>query len=295
MGLVAEAARNAETRTLTSGPCSTASDWRDGMRTIYVIGMGPGGQDDLTSRAIDALRKVDCFFILEKQGRGKEALSDGRRAVLDTFRGKGAYRLVTAPSPPRARAGDDYLEVVADWHARKAKILADLIVAHVAEGEAGAVLVWGDPALYDSSVSILRKLREERELGLALEVIPGVASPQLLAARHAVPLHDIGGEFLVTTARRLLAGAARGMDAVVVMLDSNAAFAQIDPEDFDIYWGAYLGTENEVLRSGSLRDIGAELAAMVARLKEQRGWILDIYLLRRRGEPRTRHEVDPGA
>ena len=111
-----------------------------------------------------------------------------------------------------------------------------------------------------------------------------MTSLQLLAARHAIPLHEIGGEFLVTTARRLLAGASSDCRNIVVMLDSNAAFAEIEPEDFDIYWGAYLGTEHEVTMSGSLKEIAPALAETVRREKQRHGWILDIYLLRRRGQ-----------
>lgn len=256
------------------------------MRTVYVIGMGPGGPEYLTAQAIEALRRIDVVFILDKAGRGKETLTETRLRILDACRGKGAYRVVSAASPPRAKAGDDYLDVVADWHARKTAIFSALIAEHLGEGEAGAVLVWGDPALYDSSVSILRDLREKGAPEIAIKVIPGVSSLHLLAARHAIALHDIGGEFLVTTARRLLGGAAKGHDSIVVMLDSNAAFAQIDPEDFDIFWGAYLGTEHEVVESGSLQEIGAELAQTVADLKRRHGWILDIYLLKRRAAKR---------
>ena len=252
------------------------------MRTIHVIGMGPGGPEYLTVQAIAALKQVDVFFLLDKQGVGKEALGEARRRILDLHRGAGAYRVVAAQSPPRAKAGDDYLDVVADWHARKAEILGGLIVEHVAEGGAGGILVWGDPALYDSSISILRKLRDDG-LDIAIEVTPGVTSLQLLAARHAIPLHEIGGEFLVTTARRLLAGASLDCRNIVVMLDSNAAFAEIEPEDFDIYWGAYLGTEHEVTMAGSLKEIAPALAETVFREKRRHGWILDIYLLRRRG------------
>ncbi|RBP02449.1 precorrin-6A synthase (deacetylating) [Roseiarcus fermentans] len=260
------------------------------MRTLYLIGMGPGGPEYLTTQAIEALRKVDVFFILEKQGRGKDALAEARLRILDAWRGPGNYRVVKAPSPPRDRATEDYLDVVADWHARKAEILADLIAEHLSEGEAGGVLVWGDPALYDSSISILRKLQDDGRVQIALQVIPAVSSLHLLAARHAIPLHAIGGELLVTTARRLLAGAARGHDAVAVMLDSNAAFNTIDPEDFDIYWGAYLGTEHEIVASGPLREVGPALAETVAREKQRHGWILDIYLLRRGG---AKPSIDP--
>ena len=253
------------------------------MRTISLIGMGPGGPEFLTAQAVEALRACDVFFLLEKQGRGKEALGDARRKILDLHRGPGAYRIVTAESPPREKAQEDYLDVVADWHARKAEIFGALFAEHLAEGEKGGVLVWGDPALYDSSIAILRRVQARYPGQFAVEVTPAVSSLHLLAARHAISLHEIGGDFLVTTARRLLSGGAKGFESVAVMLDSNAAFAQIDPEDFDIYWGAHLGTEREVLRSGSLAEIGPALAETVADLKRRHGWILDIYLLRRRG------------
>jgi len=252
------------------------------MRRIRLIGMGPGGPEFLTAQAVEALRDTDVFFLLEKQGRGKETLGDARRKILDLHRGPGAYRIVTAESPPREKAQEDYLDVVADWHARKAEILGALFEEHLAEGETGGVLVWGDPALYDSSIAILRRVQAQHPDKFAIEVTPAVSSLHLLAARHAISLHDIGGDFLVTTARRLLAGGAKGQDSVAVMLDSNAAFAKIDPENFDIFWGAYLGTDHEILHAGPLKDIAAELAETVRREKARHGWILDIYLLRRR-------------
>jgi precorrin-6A synthase len=251
------------------------------MRKIHLIGMGPGGLKYLTAQAIAALRKVDVFFLLDKPGRGKTALGDARRRVLDLYRGPGAYRLVTAESPPRPPAQDNYLDVVADWHARKADILAELFETNLAEGQTGGVLVWGDPALYDSSIAILRRIEARNPGQFEIDVTPAVSSLNLLAARHAISLHEIGGDLLVTTARRLLAGAAKGFESIVVMLDSNAAFARIDPEDFEIFWGAYLGTEHEVLMSGPLAKIGPALAETVRREKQRHGWILDIYLLRR--------------
>jgi precorrin-6A synthase len=252
------------------------------MRTICLIGMGPGGPEYLTAQAVEALRKVDVFFLLEKHGRGKAALSDARRRILDLYRGPGAYTVVTAESPPRPPAQDDYLDVVADWRARKAEIFAELFANSLAEGQTGGVLVWGDPALYDGSIAILRRMQAQNPETFAIAVTPAVSSLHLLAARHAIPLHEIGGDLLVTTARRLLAGAAKGFDSVAVMLDSNAAFARIDPEDFDIHWGAYLGTEHEILASGPLNEIGPALAETISRERRRHGWILDIYLLRRR-------------
>src|SRR4051794_29146831 len=252
------------------------------MSMIYLIGMGPGGPEYLTMQAVATLRKLDVVFILEKEGRGKDALAEARRRILDTYCDPGSYRVVTAPSPGRPLAGDDYRDVVADWHRRKTALIAGLIEGTLAPGEIGGILVWGDPALYDSNIAILHRIRQEHLPDLRFEVIPGITSAQLLTARHQVPLNEIGEDVLITTARRMQAGSCDGHSSAMVMLDSNAAFERIDADDLDIHWGAYLGTEHEVLVSGPLRNVRGRIAELVAEQKRRHGWILDIYLLKRR-------------
>ena len=251
------------------------------MTTVYLIGMGPGGPEYLTMQAIDALRRVDVFLILEKDGTGKQALTEARRRILDTYREHGSYRIVTAPSPGRRAAANDYLDVVADWHQRKAATLGTLLRDELRPGETAGLLVWGDPSLYDSSIAILHRLQADMP-ALRFEVIPGITSVQVLAARHRIPLHGIGEEVRITTARRLADAAGGDIPNTVVMLDSNAAFFSIPPEDLDIYWGAYLGSPDEMLAGGPLTEVREELAERVAAAKRRHGWILDIYLLRRR-------------
>ena len=252
------------------------------MPLILLIGIGPGGPEYLTMQAVAALRTLDVVFILEKEGRGKEALAEARHRILETYCAPGRYRVVTAPSPGRAPAGEDYSEVVADWHRRKTALIAGLIAEALAPGETGGILVWGDPALYDSNIAILHRIRRDHIPGLRFEVIPGITSAQLLAARHQVPLNEVGEDVLITTARRMQGGSCEGHSSAVVMLDSNAAFARIDPAGLDIHWGAYLGTGHEVLISGPLEQVGARIADTVAQEKRRHGWILDIYLLKRR-------------
>jgi precorrin-6A synthase len=234
---------------------------------------------------VEALRRVDVFFLLDKEGRGKEALTEARHRILERYREPGSYRVVQAPSPPRAPAKEDYTAVVADWHARKAEVIAGMVAESLAPGEVGGVLVWGDPALYDSSIAIFHRIRRERLPGLRFEVIPGITSLQLLAARHRIALNEVGEDVLITTARRMQEGSCNGHSSAVVMLDSNAAFRHVPPEGVDIYWGGYLGTEDEVLASGPLADVGEALAETVAEQKRRHGWILDIYLLKRRRTP----------
>lgn len=59
------------------------------------------------------------------------------------------------------------------------------------------------------------------------------------------------------------------------MLDSQNAFRTVDPKA-EIYWGAYVGTENEILISGRLEDI----AVMIEEARAKHGWIMDTCLLR---------------
>ncbi len=168
-----------------------------------------------------------------------------------------------------------------DWHQRIADGYRELFGRELAEGETGALLVWGDPALYDSTLRIMERVAAS---GLALDwqIYPGISSVQVLAARHRIPLNTIGGPVLVTTGRRLAAGFPADQDSVVVMLDGEQAFGTIDPAGLDIYWGAYLGTADEILLRGPLAEIADEIARVRAQARERHGWIMDTYLLRRR-------------
>ena len=69
------------------------------------------------------------------------------------------------------------------------------------------------------------------------------------------------------------------------MLDGECAFKTLASEDLDIYWGAYLGTPDEILLSGPLRDLSAEIEGVRNRARRQKGWIMDTYILRKRGAP----------
>ena len=101
-----------------------------------------------------------------------------------------------------------------------------------------------------------------------------------------MPLNRVGRPVQITTGRRLSdEGWPAGVDDVVVMLDARQAFAAKPAQpadDVDIYWGAYIGTADEILMSGPLADISEELLARRAAARAEHGWIMDTYLLRRR-------------
>jgi precorrin-6A synthase len=137
------------------------------------------------------------------------------------------------------------------------------------------ILVWGDPALYDSTLRVIALMRTPVEV----TVVPGITAPQTLAAQHAVTWNRIAGAVHVTTGRRLR---EEGMtaDDVIVMLDSQSSFLGLDPS-VEIYWGAYLGTPDEILLSGTVGSIGSQIEKVRAEARAEHGWIMDTYLLRR--------------
>ena len=66
------------------------------------------------------------------------------------------------------------------------------------------------------------------------------------------------------------------------MLDADRSFKAIGESDIDIYWGAYMGTEDEILVAGNLRELMHDIERMRAEAKSRKGWIMDTYLLRKR-------------
>ncbi|HEY2237879.1 MAG TPA: precorrin-6A synthase (deacetylating) [Streptosporangiaceae bacterium] len=250
------------------------------MTKISVIGVGAGDPRQVTMQAVDALNQADVFFILDK-GQAKRQLLDVRRDILDRYVRDHPYRTVAIADPERDRtAAGGYPEAVADWRRRRADAYAEAITRELADGATGAFLVWGDPALFDSTLPILADLAA-RGLPLDLEVIPGISSVSALAARHHIGLNRVGAPVTITTGRRLAGQWPPGADDVVVMLDSRDAYQRLSNENIEIFWGAYLGTPDEILISGPLSEVADQIAATRSEARQRKGWIMDTYLLRR--------------
>ena len=104
---------------------------------------------------------------------------------------------------------------------------------------------------------------------------------QALAAQHKVPLNRIGRSIEITTGRRLAAGQASDADTLVVMLDAEDSYRSVADQDLEIYWGAYLGTADELLIEGPLMQVKAQILAQREQARARKGWIMDTYLLRK--------------
>jgi precorrin-6A synthase len=248
------------------------------VRTIDLVGIGAGDPDHLTLQAVKAIGRADVFLLLDK-GEAKDDLVALRRAMIAEH-GRPGARVAVGRDPDRDRRPADYGGTIADWRSRRADVMAGLI-AEVPDGGTGAFLVWGDPTLYDSSIAILDDILARGTVDFSYTVVPGVSSVSALVAKHRVPLNRVGRPVQITTGRRLAEGWPEGVDDVVVMLDSQHAFASVDPAGVDVYWGAYVGTPDELLLAGPLADTGPEIEKVRAEARERHGWIMDTYLLRR--------------
>ncbi|MFC4375683.1 precorrin-6A synthase (deacetylating) [Nocardia halotolerans] len=244
------------------------------MRKLFVIGIGAGDPDQVTMQAVKAMRRADAFFVIGK-GAEKQELVDVRTAILAEHV-EGPHRIFEIADPPRERTPADYTGVVEDWHERRAALLEAAF--DEVEGT-GAILVWGDPALYDSTLRMVERVLARGRVSFDYEVIPGVTSVAALAAGHRMVLHRIGEPVHVTTGRRLREEGL-GAGSTVVMLDGECSFTRVPGDNLHIWWGAYLGMPDEVLIEGNLRAVEDQIVARRADLRAEKGWIMDVYLLR---------------
>lgn len=252
------------------------------MKRVLVIGIGAGNPDYVTIEAINALNQADVVFLLDK-GERKVDLSGLRRQICERYITTRAPRLVEVPSPAREAPTSSYAADVEAWNAAKAAIFTALIRDEMAEGECGALLVWGDPSLYDGTVHILQQVAAAGQVAFDYEVVPGISSLHALAARYKMPLNAIGAPILITTGRKIAEeGLPGAVDTIVVLLDSGAGLDAVAGVDAHIYWGAYLGTPDEVLISGAISHVIDEIRRIRRECKAEKGWIMDTYLLRLR-------------
>ncbi|MEQ3554383.1 precorrin-6A synthase (deacetylating) [Pseudonocardia nematodicida] len=265
------------------------------MPTVLVIGIGAGDPEHLTLQAVRALERADVVFVVDKglaadKGDEKDDLRALRAEILARHRPDAGYRLVVAPEVDRDRGPGverdpaAYRDVVVDWQDRRAALYREMLTSELGDGQTGAFLVWGDPSLYDGTLRLLDRVLDGVPGAWSVESIPGISSVSALAAAHRLILNRVGRPVLITTGRRIAEGIPDDVDDVVVMLDGRTAFATLPAAqraELHVYWGAYLGTPDELLVAGPLDEVADEIVAVRGAARERKGWIMDTYLLRR--------------
>ncbi|MGE8498530.1 MAG: precorrin-6A synthase (deacetylating) [Pseudomonas sp.] len=252
------------------------------MKTLLLVGIGAGDPDYITQQAIKALRRADVIFLMDK-GPAKHKLNALRREICERFLDGHTPRFAEGLQPEREREAADYRASVDELNRDKQAVFEQLLDEQMADGEVAAFMVWGDPSLYDSSIRIIDDIATARS-DLDYDVIPGITSLQALTARHRVPLNSIGRAVEITTGRLLAEGWPQGVDSVAVMLDAKDTYRRFVGHHLHIYWGAYVGTADEILIAGPLDDVADRIATTRAEARERNGWIMDSYLLRKAGQ-----------
>ncbi|WP_148862714.1 precorrin-6A synthase (deacetylating) [Marinobacter fonticola] len=250
------------------------------MIELSLIGIGTGNPDHVTLAAVRSLNTAD-LILLPRKGESKSDLVDLRRLLCRSLLEPGsAARIVEFDLPSRDEK-KDYLDAVDEWHRAISRVWIELIKRYLPEGGRAALMIWGDPSLYDSSLRIAGRV-EESGMAVAVKVVPGITSLQVLTAEHRIPLNTLAEPVQITTGRCLRErGWPDGVSAVAVMLDSGGAFEALVPADIYIWWGAYLGMDKQCLIDGWLGDVGDSIRQRRSELRRQHGWIMDIYLLKR--------------
>ncbi|WP_420324832.1 precorrin-6A synthase (deacetylating) [Mameliella sp.] len=244
------------------------------MTELWLVGIGTGNPDHLTLQGQRALREA-ATVLIPRKGAAKEDLAEVRHEIL---RRAGAEAQVVVFDMPVRDESLPYQERVARWH----DAIADRWIAALEGAPEGpvALLVWGDPGLYDSTLRIAERLGDD----VKVKVFPGVTALQALTAAHAIPFNTVNGAVVVTTGRRLRDhGWPEGAETVIVMLDGECSFQSLDPQGISIWWGGFLGMEEQVLEAGPLADTGPRIVETRAEARARHGWIMDTYLMRREG------------
>lgn len=242
-------------------------------RNVFVIGMGPGGFGHLTLDAVEAMNNVDVFLVADS-GQDQPDLVWLRSEMLRRHVSR-PHRVITVLDPATEIDADELEQATLDTYAA--------VISGLEEDSAVGFLSWGDPALYDSILRIVEALRGT--LSLHVTVIPGVSAPQVLAAAHKISLNRADGGVSFISGGRLLEAYSPALGDVVVLNDTTLACKELVEEfpDVEIFWGAFLGTAEQVLANGPIGDVMDELVQLRASLVATHGWIQDTYLLRARG------------
>lgn len=241
------------------------------MKELALIGIGTGSPDHLTRAGVEAIRSADVILVPRKSD--KDDLAGLRLDMIREVRGD-TSAVVTFEMPVRDTTGR-YREGVEDWHDRIAEAWIEALPKNAGRV---ALLVWGDPSLYDSTLRIAERLDPKPPV----RVVPGVTALQALTAAHAIPLNEVGAPVVITTGRKLRdKGWPDGADTVAVFLDGQCSFQVLDPSGVTIWWGAFLGMAEEVLAHGPLAEVSDEIIRTREAARAAHGWIMDVYLLKR--------------
>lgn len=241
------------------------------IETLWLIGIGTGSPLHVTGEGMQALRDASVILVPHK-GAGKDDLAELRYRIIEA---SGSKAILVRFDYPERDPALPYLERVTQWHDEIARRWQSAVAEFAPDGPV-ALLVWGDPSLYDSTLRIAQRLRPAPDI----RVVPGITAIQALTAAHAIPLNAVNGPIHITTGRQLRDhGWPEGAERLVVLLDGVAGFQTLDIPGAEIFWGAYLGMPEQIVESGPLTQATPRILEARRAARARHGWIMDTYLV----------------
>lgn len=144
------------------------------MHTVYGISLGPGDPELITLRGLKILQESDIVFypgsLFQDGSRDSYVLSMLQHYQLEKPSLQGFFLQMSAD---RSAAEAVYLQT------------AQQVVEAYRKGKKVSIVCEGDLSFYASFSYLLNKLQQEQ---IPLELIPGVNSFSLGAARHQIPI-----------------------------------------------------------------------------------------------------------
>jgi precorrin-6A synthase len=249
---------------------------------LCLVGIGTGNPDHVTREGARALNAADLILVPHK-GAGKADLAELRLQLCKELVTNPSTQVVGFEMPERDADDPDYPSAVNRWHDAIAGVWLATLSAHWPASGAErrvALLVWGDPSLYDSTLRIADRLAVQ--LPVKVTVVPGITALQALTAAHCIALNEINAPVTITTGRQLQDyGWPESSETVAVMLDGQCAFKHLAPKGIKIWWGAYLGMPQQICIAGPLAEVSERIQAERLAARAAHGWVMDTYLMRR--------------
>ena len=152
------------------------------MFELFLVGIGTGNPEHITIQARRAIAEAGIILIPYK-GSEKSDLVEVRLKICKEIIGDKKTKIVQFDLPKRDLSYS-YQEGVEKWHDNVARVWSSTIRENCSEGTKVALLIWGDPSLYDSSLRIAERIKPK----LKIQVFAGITSIQALTAAHQIPI-----------------------------------------------------------------------------------------------------------
>jgi len=209
------------------------------MHTIYGVALGPGDPELVTLKALRVLKEADVIFYPGSIIKGKQ----------NSF----VYSMLSYHQLDEQKLVGFFLEMSLE------RVQAQEIYEHTAlqikeafdQGKKVAIVCEGDLSLYSTFTYLQEKLHD---FSLPLELIPGVNSFSLGAAKHQVPICILNDKVAILPRESKpenLENYLQDFDTLILMKIRSAWKAITEAlaanANLQFYYCEYLGTEKEFI------------------------------------------------